>query len=103
MNPKYCTFEASVIIPAAPPEMGDAYLDAVEIDGKFELQWRAFHEWPQVVQSSTGKRGRIVRSLISDVRELPPFGKVTLTFENFLVLDWPGFREWETDDWHPVS
>jgi hypothetical protein len=99
MNAKLYTFKLPLRIPAVPSGPDDTYLDAVERDEEYELQWRALNAWPGVIQMSTGDRGRIVRSLISDIRELPEFGKVTLTFEQFLILEGSSFREWESDDW----
>jgi hypothetical protein len=103
MNPKVYTFEAPIIVPPSPPEYAEAWLDVVEDDGRFDFHWRPHSDWPRVVEKSTGKRGRIVRTLISDIRNLPEFGRVALTFEEILVLDPPVARQWDADDWQPMD
>ena len=102
MNPKVYTFEAPIIVPPSPPECAEAWRDGVEVDGRLDFRWRPTSDWPCVVEKSTGKRGRIVRTLISDIRNLPEFGRVALTFEEILVLDPPLVREWAADDWQPT-
>lgn len=102
MQPKDYTMVAPVIIPAPPANAGSpGYLDIAELNGQFVLYWRSILDWPKVIHKSSGEQGRLIRALTNNIREIPQFGKVTLTFEWIIALDdgKTRYNRWTVGDW----
>lgn len=101
MLPEHYTFDAPIVMPKPPLGQGRGFLDVIRSGDSLQLSWVAPKECPLVVHAITGERGRLIRGLTNDIRELPKFGKVTLIFQRVIAVENSDkvYGSWDPKDW----
>ena len=105
MNPKSFTFDKSPSLPQlgeGPHVSGP--VDVVRVDGELRLTVTDAADFPEVVHLPSGRRGRLVRAVTSDIKSFPELGKVTIKTEQFIWMDdGKRYGTWKPDDFKFVE
>jgi hypothetical protein len=100
-RPVHFVLLSPVNIPQQPAGAGPWFLDVDEAAPHPKLIWRARADFPTAIQSSTGKRGKLIREVVRRIADLPEFGKTTLTLEVKILVDGSDVPvdQWDESDW----
>ncbi len=105
MNPVQYVLPSPLDLPNQPTEPGSWILDVDDSGPTPRLLWRPRSDFPVIIHSSTGERGRLVRKLTHRLSDLPEFGKTTLTVESLISVDdsVAVYQKWDEGDWKVQS